>query len=268
MDGRVAAHASLEATEPRKDVIHVSSRNGVGGFRRLEIRTTLAKPVTILSVGAFNRQWGLTYSNIGFPGATVDILNKFPEATLQDALRRLEPRVVVLSFGTNEGFNDNLDLDHYRERYEAVIRTIQAGAPGARIVMIGPAFANRMPTDCRKDPEGRGCKTLIADAPKTVARPPADMPDCPWPTPPQLDRVREVQRDIAARHGLAFWDWSTIMPRHCGAEAWATSVPRLMTPDHVHFTVDGYRRGGHAFAAFLDPIIDTSMRTTHAVSND
>jgi lysophospholipase L1-like esterase len=267
IDGRLAKHLSLEADHAKNDVVHLPSRSSVGYFRHIEIKTTADRPVTLLSVGLFNKKEGVTYSNIGFPGATIDILNKFPQATIIEALNRLEPRVVVLSFGTNEGFNDNLDLVRYRDRYLNVIRIIRMGAPQAKIVMIGPSFANRIPQDCKKNPEARGCKPQPGDGATGSLAARDDRQGCPYPTPPQLDRVRSLQRDIAVSEGIAFWDWSAIMPRHCGAEAWVSAVPPLMTHDHVHFTKDGYRRGGQAFAAYLEKIIGTASRDLHAVSN-
>ena len=80
--------------------------------------------------------------------------------------------------------------------------------------------------------------------------------------------MRDWQRGYAAAHGIPLFDWSSLMPRHCGAQAWASGEPKLMTADHVHFTREGYRRSARALAAFLDPIVRQALGGTRAVSND
>jgi hypothetical protein len=93
---------------------------------------------------------------------------------------------VVLAFGTNEGFDDNLDLAAYRERYLNVIGMIRKNLPMARVVIIGPADGNR------------------ASGPRRAET--ADTYDgsCPWPTPPKLRGVRQVQRQIAEDENIPF----------------------------------------------------------------
>ena len=61
---------------------------------------------------------------------------------------------------------------------------------------------------------------------------------------------------IAAQEHVYFWNWAEVMPADCGAHVWATSTPRLMQPDHVHFTADGYRLGAAKFSDFLHSIIE------------
>ncbi len=288
LDGNRTRYA-LKADASRHEVLHLASRGtSPAGLRQLTVRTLDAKHVAVASIAFLNRRNGVSYSNIGFPGATVDILNKFPQQTVIDGLRQLAPAIVVLSFGTNEGFNDKLDLVKYEEQFDHVLATIHAGAPGARIVMIGPSFAERVQAICLKEPQGKACDALRPARPASAAPGPVQIanaqvanaqvagaqaanppPDaCDWPTPPQLDRVRDLQRSFAAARGIPFWDWSGIMPKRCGAQAWTASEPRLMTADHVHFTKEGYKKSARAFTAFLDPIVRQALGTTHAVSND
>jgi lysophospholipase L1-like esterase len=215
----------------------------------LSITTTENKPVIVSSVSIVNKTYGVSYSNVGFPGATIDIVNKFDPRLFGHELQRINPQIVVLAFGTNEGFNDNLDLAAYRERYLNVIGMIRKNLPMARIILIGPADGNRVSGPRR------------AEAAENYEG------SCPWPTPPKLRGVRDVQRQIAEDENLPFWDWSGIMSSKCGAHAWFTSTPRLMAADHVHFTAEGYRTSARAFAEFLMPLVSPLRRENYALSH-
>ena len=317
-------------------------------LQKLQIKTVSDRRVTISGVGIFNRRSGVSYSNVGFPGATIDIVNKYDGEMLEQELKSLAPQIVVLAFGTNEGFNDNLDLERYRAHYRAVIQKIRAASPGSRIVLVGPPQANRVPAGCLK-PGSCGEKTAekpattapapvdaqtlaaVADKPaqktdgaatdkpadkpheaeapaadkaktaeapvanmsKTAEAPAADKAktaeasavdksktaearadkkklakECPFPTPPRLDPVREAQKELAKQEQVAFWDWASIMPQGCGPQKWVSANPRLMAADHVHFTPEGYRIGARAFTAFLMPVINQLRYRKYALSNN
>jgi lysophospholipase L1-like esterase len=228
-----------------------------GQISRLSVTTTDGRRVIVSGVSIVNRTYGVSYSNVGFPGATIDIVNKYDPALFASELQRMDPQIVVLAFGTNEGFNDALDPDTYRARYLNVIGMIRKSLPMARIIVVGPADGNRLPASCIKDTTSARCG---------VARR-AEHGGCPWPTPPKLQAVREVQRQIADEENIPFWDWSSIMASKCGAHAWYTATPRLMAADHVHFTAEGYKASAKAFAEFLMPLVSPLRRENYAFSH-
>ena len=212
--------------------------------------------MTIASVGVFNRSYGVSYSAIGFPGATVDIVNQLNSRLFGEELRRLDPHVVVLAFGTNEGFNDNLDIAKYSERYRIVLKKIHDNLPRARVIIVAPPNANRLPGRCKAEGASASCRAKGGE----------DQ-GCFWSTPPLLDRVREVQRQIARLENHLFWNWGEVTPGDCGAHTLVNASPRLMTPDHVHFTGEGYKSGARAFTKFLMPVIEQMRLSGDAVSN-
>jgi len=79
--------------------------------------------------------------------------------------------------------------------------------------------------------------------------------------------VRDVQREIAQRNDLMYWNWASIMPRECGAHAWFTSSPQLMAKDHVHFTIEGYKKSAGQFLNTLIPIIEKVRVGANVIPN-
>ncbi|MDR3494873.1 MAG: GDSL-type esterase/lipase family protein [Ancalomicrobiaceae bacterium] len=263
-DGVLLCRCSLEAASPQRTALRMLRQPGAAEtFKRLTIATLDDKPVAISSLGVY-KAGGIAYSPVGFPGATVDILNKFEPALLVDELQRLRPQLVVLSFGTNEADNDSIDVPRYRVKYLAVLDKIREALPEAQLVMILPPDGERFPetckgqgptADCRPGPPG-GAPGLAAD--KT----------CAWHTIPNLGLVRETQRQIARERDIPYWDWSEMTAKTCGAHTWVKSTPKLMSPDHVHFTIEGYRRSAERFVQSLVPILESKRLVANAVSNN
>ena len=248
---------ALDGAQTEKRVFRVTpSRGALYDFHKMSITTTSGGAVTIASVGVFNHSYGVSYSAIGFPGATIDIANQINAKVFGEELHRIDPHIVVLAFGTNEGFNDNLDLTQYATRYRIVLKKIRDSLPQARIVIVGPPNGNRLPGRCKGAGPSASCKP-----------PGSEDQGCFWSTPPMLDKVRELQRKLAAEMNVTFWNWGEITPGECGAHALVNASPRLMAPDHVHFNGDGYRLGARAFTKFLIPLVEQMRLGGDAVSN-
>jgi lysophospholipase L1-like esterase len=266
-DGAVKRSYDLNAEKVEPVVLRLTPGAGpTGRVRQIEIRTRSDGVVSIASVAIYNRQSGVSYNSIGYPGATVDLLNKFDQALLADDLRRINPQIVVLSFGTNEASKTNLDLARYAQNYEKAIDRIKAVLPAAEIVLIGPPDGDERAPHCGKSSADTVCRPgVLPEAPPPApGAPPSKPADCDWHPLPKLDAVRDAQREIAVRRGFAFWDWSSIMPRECGAHRWFQSSPALMEPDHVHLTVRGYNRSADGILDTLIPVIERLRTRTAA----
>jgi lysophospholipase L1-like esterase len=216
--------------------------------------------VAIASVAIYNTRSGLIYDSVGYPGATIDILNKLDEHLFESDLRRLKPQIVILSFGSNEAAKENLDMAVYTEKYERVIGKIRAALPDAQIVLIGAPEAEELPAHCKgKAREEAVCRPAGASTSSEA---------CEWKTLPKLDAVREAERKIAERDGLVYWNWASIMPKECGADRWRAETPALMSKDHLHFTIAGYKKSAAAFLDTLIPVIDKVRSRSNAVSHN
>src|SRR5579864_2461050 len=254
LDGAIKSSADLGGSSVEPVVLRLRPDGAPSDrVRQIEIRTRGNGVVSIASIGIYQKQAGVSYNNIGYPGATIDLVNKFDDKLMADSLRRLDPQIVVLVFGTNEASKPNLDAARYERNYEKAIARIRAALPNAQIMLVGPPDGAERPPHCLgKGPADAACHP----APPSDGSLWTEPADCDWHTIAHLDLVRDVERKIAARHGFVYWNWATINPNQCAAHQLVAASPPLMTPDHVHFTPAGYVKGADLFLNALIPVIE------------
>jgi lysophospholipase L1-like esterase len=263
LDGQTAGEVDLDGVANQEVRFEARPKNGQG-FRELQVRTLDNAPVAVTDVEVGREGDGVSFLSIGYPGATVQLLQRLDSGNLAQDIRRIAPDVIVLAFGTNEGFNDNLDVGAYISQYEQIVRRLQALRPGLKIVIVGPADAARPSGQCHGEGVGQNCVSSATVQTASIE----SSGKCRLPIPPKLNPVREAQRKLAARIGAAFWDWSSVQGGVCGAQAWAVANPPLMAHDYVHMTLEGYKQSADRFADFLIPLIEGRQTATHVVSNN
>jgi len=264
LDGASAGEVNLDGESGHVVPFAARAKNSQG-FHELIVKALDDASVGVTGVKLGRDGDGVSYLSIGYPGATVQLLQKLDNGNLADDFRELKPDVVVLAFGTNEGFNDNLDVPTYIQQYEQIVRRLQALRPGLKVVIVGPSDAARPSGGCHAEGVGQHCNSAPAFQ---TASAEAGSGNCKFPVPPKLNLVREAQRKLASRIGAAFWDWSSVQPGPCGAQVWAAANPPLMAHDYVHMTLDGYKQSADRFADFLIPLIAGRSAATHVVSNN
>ena len=172
--------------------------------------------VDLHSVATFADGSGVAVSALGVIGATLNDLAVRDAAVVRAELDAWRPDLIVLAFGTNEGFDPFLDPAAYEPLLRGQIARLRSLAPYADILILGAPDAQR--------PEGGG---TCGDE------------DSLWRIPRELPLVRDVQRRVAADMGVAFWDWHARMGGDCSAHRLATAYEPLMRGDHVHFNSAG-----------------------------
>ncbi len=176
-----------------------------------------AAAVELHSVALFADRPGVAVSSLGVIGATLSDLAARDLPMVRAELEAWRPDLILLAFGTNEGFDPFLDLGVYEARLRGQIARFRSLAPYADLMILGAPDAMRS--------EGGG--TCEAD------------PETRWRAPRELVLVRDVQRRVAADTGVAFWDWHGRMGGDCSAHRLATAMEPLMRGDHVHFNSAG-----------------------------
>ena len=220
--------------------------------RRLEIETKDASRVSVLSWSLGNNRPGIRYVNFGIPGATADTPQRWDERFVANDLARLKPDLIVLGYGTNEGFNDDLDAEAYGARVTALLKRLKGGAPKASFLVLGPPDAARLPRFARKKAKDAAanapCRALSETERRDYAllRKTKSPALARWHPPPKLSAVRAGLRRVAERQGAYFWDWSKVMNGPCGIHAWARAEPPLAAGDRVHLRSAGAKRSASA----------------------
>lgn len=236
----------------------VTTRSSVPSWKRIRLnrkgRELLVRPsgdgaITLLSWAIGNNRPGVRYVSLGLPGATALTTERWSEPLIAADIKAIEPDLIIVSYGTNEGFDDNLDVKDYAARVERMLKLLKREAPNVSLLVIGPPDAARMPqfavasgvaTDaCR--PLGKNERKLYRASIRA-----RDPRLGRWHTPLRLDTVREALAYQAARIGAWYWDWSEIMGGSCGIHAWVHQTPQLAASDHVHLTAEGSRRSADA----------------------
>ena len=158
---------------------------------------------------------GIVVSNLGMVGATLADLAARTEEVVIDELAEWRPELIILAYGTNEGFDDGLDPVAYERLLRGQIDRLRLRAPGAALMILGAP-------DALRNGVTEGCSADRLRAP-----------------PHTLAMVRDVQRRVAADMGVAFWDWHGRMGGDCSADRLALMTEPFMRGDRVHFTAAG-----------------------------
>jgi lysophospholipase L1-like esterase len=185
-----------------------------------------AAPVTILSWATF-ATGGVTVSNLGMVGAQLRHWAVADDLAVRRELQAYAPDLIVIEFGTNEGFSGRLDAGGYEAGLRAVISRLRRLAPMTPVLVLGAPDAGTNRPELRHNAGGLG-----EDVSVKATR------DGSYP-PPALAAVREIQKRVALGAGAAFWDWASAMGGPGTASAWVAAEPAMMRPDHVHYTAPG-----------------------------
>ena len=147
----------------------------------------------------------LTYSDMGINGATCETFST-PER-IRD-IQAEDPDLLILSFGTNKSHNRGYNALRHYQQMETFVRMLRTALPGVPILMTTPPGSYQ------------GRRRAYSLNPRTAIA------------------VQTIHR-FAHDNGIAVWDLFTIMGG--GRRAclnWQSA--KMMRPDHVHYTVEGY----------------------------
>lgn len=197
-----------------------------GSPRQVQLRA-LDDVLSLHDVRLSNIAPGVELSNLGVVGATIRDLAARDQRVVARELAAWRPALIVLAFGTNEGFDDSLDPRAYEALLRGQIVRLRRLAPEASLMILGAP-------DALRNGVTNGCS--------------ADGRRSP---PPSLAVVRDVQRRVAADMGVAFWDWHGRMGGDCSADRLAMRGEPFMLRDRVHFSSAGADWIGGALNADL-----------------
>jgi hypothetical protein len=163
--------------------------------------TTLdAQPVSITSFATFRKAGGVALSNLGVSGTQLVHQGRQTDAVVGAELQAYAPDLVILAFGTNEGFAPRFDAAVYERDLRAQIGRIRRlAARDLPILILGaPDAATRN-------------RSIASNAgPGTPCGGDAHVPSA-------LAAVRAIQRRTARDLRLAYSDWHAAMGGTCAS---------------------------------------------------
>ena len=216
--------------------------------QRVLVRPAGDGPVSLLGWGGEGSGPGVVYEAQGIPGATIRVMDAWDASIVAAELATMQPDLILLGYGTNEGFDDALDVDLYRSTMERRVQMLKAHVPATTILILGafdgarlPAWAELRPSTQETSRAALPCEPLALHERATYAslNGGRDPVLGRWHGPPKLKDVQEVQRTVARTQGLAFWDGAGAMGGACAIHQFVFSEPPLAYGDHVHLTPAG-----------------------------
>jgi len=221
--------------------------------RSLSIKTLDARPVAVLGWSSYSPNRGVRYVSLGLPGASADVMARWDTSLVMADLKYLKPDLIILGYGTNEGFKDDLNAAAYQWHFEALAASLKKAANNPSLLVLGAPDSTRLPKYARKQGGSPGCKALSRDevAQYSSLLQQKSVTLARWHAPPGLARVRAAQKRAAQNLNAAYWDWSQVMGGQCGTFRWASAKPALAYGDNVHFNDAGSKRAAAALYRFL-----------------
>jgi lysophospholipase L1-like esterase len=208
LDGTSQGIVPLKSDQPSPYYFKVASPTVAR--HTLEIRTKAAGAVRVLGIAVEGDGPGVVYDALGINGARATRPLSWDWGTLASNLERRHPDLIMLSYGTNEAGDQDLDLDSYRTRFSEMIGRFHTAAPDASILVIAPPDRAR----------------------RTGGK---------WMSIKAMAGVVSAQRQAALPSGAAFCDLYDEMGGPGSIQEWATPSYELAAADRVHLTRSGYR---------------------------
>jgi len=198
-------------------------------------------PVSILSWATFGDEGGVALSNLGVSGTQLKDLATRDDRVLAAEFDAYRPDLIILAFGTNEGYAPHADVAANEALLREQIGRLRRLSHNAPILVLGAPDAETLRPDLYGSGGTFDCAPLSAeqvrDYPALVAaRSPALAH---WYPPAGLAEIRAAQRRAADAEGVAFWDWEAREGGPCSAHRMGLEDPKLVRGDHIHYTPEG-----------------------------
>lgn len=162
---------------------------------------------------------GVYVDNFPLRGDDGNALRRIPKANLTAFHKLLGYDLVVLSFGLNS-VDKVKNTASYEKEFTEVVSHIKSAMPGVPILIVG-----------------------VGDKGKKVGS--------KFETNSNVMKLVEVQKNVASKTGVAFWDLFAAMGGQGSMEKWAKD--KLTTADMTHLSAEGYKRVSRMlFDALMD----------------
>ena len=180
--------------------------------------------VTLYGFTFERNQGGIVYDSLGLEGARAKLLLKLTTDEWVKQIRKRNPDLYILHYGTNESVNAKMSMDKYKQGLKQVIKRFKFALPQSACLLVSPMDRGE------KDEENGDIKSMRI-----------------------VSRIVEAQREVSALEGCAFWSTYDAMGGRGSMARWYNASPKLASGDLTHPTSSGANRiGAMFFAALMD----------------
>lgn len=151
---------------------------------------------------------GVVVDNIPLRGSSGLEFTRTRTATLVSMYKHIKPELILLEFGVNVVPNIVDDYTFYKKGFIRQIEKIQGMLPHVPIIIIGVSDMSR--------------KSGIY-----------------YESYPNIEKIRDVQKQAAFETGCAFWDMYSAMGGKNSMPSWVFAKPPLAQKDFTHFNHRG-----------------------------
>lgn len=163
---------------------------------------------------------GIIVDNIAIRGSSGIDFTRADDKSLREALQLVKPKLVILQFGVNVVPHIVDSYKYYENQMYRQIKAIKKASPGTSVLLIG-----------------------VSDM--------SQRQDGQYISYPNIEQIRDAQRQAALKAGAAFWDCYEAMGGKNSMPAWAFASPPLASKDFVHFTLRGSKLIAEMFYSSL-----------------
>jgi len=217
VDGRPAQRVATQSDAPGPGYATFRVPDGP---HQLEVRALGDGPVRLFGVAVERETPGVIVDTLGINGARARYHLVWEDALYREHLRRRQPDLVVLAYGTNES-GDERPIERYEANLRRVVGRVRETVPEASCLLVGPS-----------DRPVRRRDGTFLDRPRTA-------------------QIVAVQHRVAVEMGCGFFDLVSYSGGPLSMVEWAAHDPAYAAPDHVHYTRRGYTRLGEVLLQAL-----------------
>lgn len=188
----------------------------------LKRNATTDSPFRLLGFVFDNEASPLMYHAAGLNGADVNAFLRNTALPLE--LEILDPKVIIVSLGTNDAYNRNFDPLQFANSLRTLVRQLRSSCPEAFIILTTPndhLLRNREVN-------------------------------------PRVDAASEVIRNVAIEQEVGLWDFNRIMGGSGSIHSWNNYG--LTAKDCLHLSPQGYRLQGKLLGVALYRYLTNNKR--------
>ncbi|KAA8733684.1 hypothetical protein F4V57_06400 [Acinetobacter qingfengensis] len=172
---------------------------------------------------------GVVVSALGINGAELSHWNRWNHQW-QNEMQKIAPDLVILAYGTNEAYNNQVDVAAQRQILINKIRDIRRASPQSSVMLVSA------PESLKSTAEQCGIR------------------------PTQLTAFQMMQKQVAQTEKTLFWDWQHAMGGNCSMKGLIKQGEARA--DGVHFTASAYQRFGQSIAEALLTLAEINPNTS------